>query len=301
MEAIVEAEVIDAQHLKLRQPVPLPPGSSLLITIDLATATSAGCLSLPPDPPHELQVFAFGPARILSGGVAIGASSWKYLKARELLFFLLCQRPLTKEQIGAALWPDATPAHMATSFRVALYYLRRALGDSQWILYENKQYAFNRSLPYWFDVETFQRNVTEARTRFVAGLRDQTPIRLLQSATDLYAGPFLEGCPAGDWQCQLRQELECEYVNALLLLGELRVTEGQYTQALEQYLKVLAVNAYREVAHRGLMRCYAWLGEYGAALRHYHLLADLLRSELGAAPSPETRTLYDQLLQDAAG
>ncbi len=42
------------------------------------------------------------------------------------------------------------------TLRTTLYHLRRALGRPDWILFDGEHYAFNHSLPYWFDVETFE-------------------------------------------------------------------------------------------------------------------------------------------------
>jgi DNA-binding SARP family transcriptional activator len=52
---------------------------------------------------------------------------------------------------------------------------------------------------------------------------------------------------------------------------------------------------YLEVAHRELMRCYARQGDASRARRHFRQLCDLLREELGTAPSPETVRLDEQI------
>jgi len=100
----------------------------------------------------------------VEGGTLI-PSDFGYSKSRELLFYLLCHPPRTREQIGLALWPEASASQLRGSFHEALRRLRKALGGAQWIVYENKRYSFNSSLRgyYFFDVEAFEERLTEAR------------------------------------------------------------------------------------------------------------------------------------------
>lgn len=132
----------------------------------------------------ELCLFALGPARVYRGKYALAHTDWTYAKARELLFYLLDHDARTKEQIGLALWPDASPTQLRNSFHATLHHLRRALGRSEWILFEHDHYSFNRQLPYWFDVEAFESQVTQAHQH-----QKQAPtqaIYCLEKATKLY-------------------------------------------------------------------------------------------------------------------
>ena len=45
------------------------------------------------------------------------------------------------------------------------------------------------------------------------------------------------------------------------------------------------------------MRAYAAAGNGAQGLNVYHQLRDLLREELGTSPSPETDSVYKQLLR----
>jgi DNA-binding SARP family transcriptional activator len=133
----------------------------------------------------------------------------------------------------------------------------------------------------------------EAR-RFQANDPGQA-ISHMEKAVQLYRGEFLEGYTSGGWQFQRRQELEREYLNALMTLGQLYFAQTRYGQAADAYLKAIATDSYLETAHRELMRCYSRLGEHGQALRHYQELVELLHDEVGTPPAPETQVLYAQL------
>jgi len=240
-----------------------------------------------------LRIFALGPARVQRGGRPLASPDW-ILKPRELLFYLLCHpKGRTKEQIGLALWPEASTAQLRSSFHDAVYRLRRALGGKEWIVFEKGRYAFDRSLPYSFDVEDFEEHLSEARR-----LRLESPeqtIRHLQKVVDLYRGDFLEDSTEGEWATERQEELSREYQEVLLLLGRLLFAQDRHAEAAEAYRKTIAHDELLEEAHRELMRCHAALGERGRALRHYEELVELLDEQLGTPPAPETSALHERL------
>lgn len=284
--------------MTLEQAVEYALNETTMPEVESPTRIIAETMIPPLQAAPELHISALGLPRVCRGEREITSSDWKYAKTREMFFYLLCYPARTKEQIGLALWPDASDAQLRNNFRVAMYHLRHALGRSEWILFENECYTFNRALPYWFDVETFEFNTNEAR-KFQANTAAQA-IPYLEEAIRLYRGEFLEGWNAGDWHCQRRQELERQYLNALLMLGGLYFAQTQYAQAADVYRKAIVVDGYLEIAHRELMRCYARLGECGQALRHYQGLVELLRDEVGASPAPETQALHSQLREGKA-
>lgn len=244
-------------------------------------------------PPQQLRLFGFGSVRICQDTHTFTSTDWSYAKARELLFYLLCNHSRTKEQIGLALWPDTSSSQLRSSFHSALHHLRKVLGKAEWILFKHDLYYFNRSLDYWFDVEVFEAHIVQAQK-----MQIQAPMRAihhLEEGIRLYQGDFLEGTAMGDWYLPRQRELKKLYLNALLTLGRLLFTEGQYIQATNIYHRLIEHDSLQEIAHRELMRCYARQGERSQALRHYQVLAELLRDELQAFPAPETVDLVERL------
>jgi DNA-binding SARP family transcriptional activator len=246
----------------------------------------------------SLQIFALGPARVEKEGFPIDSPDWS-LKPRELLYYLLSHpEGRTKEQIGLALWPEASISQLRSSFHDTLYRLRRALGGKEWVSFKKGRYAFERALDYAFDVEAFEENLSEARS-----LRDQDPewaIGHLQEAAGLYGGDYLEDLAIdGEWALARQQELRRAYGEALLLLGGLLLSRGRHSEAADTYGGAISHERFLEEAHRGLMRSRAASGERGRALRHYEELVVMLEEQLGASPAPETTTLYESLRSGA--
>jgi non-specific serine/threonine protein kinase len=240
-----------------------------------------------------LRIQSLGPVEVQRDGQALVWADWTYSKARELLVFLLNHPSRSKEQIGVALWPDISPVQLRGTFRTTLYHLRRTLGRRDWIHFTGDGYAFNRSLDYWYDVETFEEALAEA-----ARYQATSPVRAmaaLQRAIDLYRGPFLEDLSDGQWYLLRREQLGRSFLEALLLFGQLAFDQESYQQAVETYHRAIRMDAYLEIAHRQLMRCYQALGERAQALRHYEALSSRFRDELGISPDAETIALAARL------
>jgi DNA-binding SARP family transcriptional activator len=246
-------------------------------------------------PQPQLRIFALGASRVEKDEHALASSEWGYAKPKELLFYLLSHPPRTKEQVGLALWPEASTAQLRSNFHVTVYRLRRALGRPEWIVFENGRYAFNRSLSYFFDAEAFELGLAEAR-RAQAEEAPGRAIARLEEALDLYRGDFLEDLAIeGEWAMVRQEELRRECLDGLLELGRLLFAEGRHEEATVTYRKAIGQEPYLEEAHRGLMLCQARLGERGQALKHYQRLVEMLGEEVGSEPAPETRKLFESL------
>jgi len=243
----------------------------------------------------ECYVTALGQMAVRVHGVALTDADWRYAKARELFFYLLSQPQATKEQLGLALYPEASPSQVRARLHRVLHHARRALGHNDWILFDGNAYAVNRDRPLWYDVEQFERRVRAARAALAESPRQVAlAIRLLQDASPLYTGDFLPELDA-DWSLFRREELRRQALEALLELGHLLLAEGRPAEAIAVYQRALELDTYLEAAHRELMRGYARLGEAGRARQHYQRLCQVLRDELGTGPSPETARLNEQI------
>lgn len=246
--------------------------------------------------PPELRLCALGPIHITQGGKRIDTGSWGYAKVKELLFYLLDAPSRTKGQIGLALWPDADLRKLRNNLHEALHYLRRSLGDPKWIVYEQNCYAFNRQFPYTYDVDHFEQEIMQAHQ--AQSIDSQQAIAILEHATTLYRGDFLEDLVAGEWVRERRDELRQSYQQALRLLGQLYMVQKQYEEAARSYRRLIGHDFYQEDAHRELMHCYMRLGEQAQVLRHYQQMEARMHDELGIGPSAKTKDLVQRLCQD---
>jgi predicted ATPase/two-component SAPR family response regulator len=246
-----------------------------------------------PVPAHRdntgtLRIRALGGAVVEIGDTALTAADWGYAKPRELLFLLATSPAMTRDQIGAALWPDLSGRQLSNALHTALRELRRALGDAGWVRYADGRYRFDRTREHECDVTTFEDAVAAARAArpATAGLPD------LQRAIAAYGGDFLDGMPAGEWALVRRDELRRAFESALLASGRMLSAAGRYQAAATAFRRAVAHEPLNESAHRELMACWAQLGETARAVRHYEELAKRLHDQLGVPPAAETTALY---------
>ncbi|HEV7767449.1 MAG TPA: BTAD domain-containing putative transcriptional regulator, partial [Thermoanaerobaculia bacterium] len=218
-----------------------------------------------------LRVRALGALEIEREGQAIEESA----RSRELLLYLLCHPSgRTKEQIGAALWPDADPSRLRNNFHVTLHRLRKGLGAAEWIVIDGDTYALDRSRGLEFDAEIFEREAKQTRN-----------VERLARAIELYRGDFFENARDGEWYLSMRDRLRDLYASALDTLGLARMNAGDYAAAAETYQYLVALDDLDEDAARHLMAALEKQGDNTGAKRVYRRLATALKRELGEEPS----------------
>ena len=217
-----------------------------------------------------LRVRALGPVDVRRGDTLLDVGS-----QRDLLLFLL-SHPLgaTKEQIGAALWPDADPAKLRNNFHVSVHRLRKVLGGNEWVEAKGDRYAMRPGIEY--DAGTFERDAN-------AALRARDAARL-QRAVELYRGDFFENAVAGEWYLDVRDRLRELYVKCLAALARM-------TNDPEAWQRLVEADPTNEEAARNLMKTLDAAG----AMRVYRRLAETLRRVLDVEPERETTALAERL------
>ncbi len=241
-----------------------------------------------------LRIRALGAATVQRADTLVTAADWSYGKPRELLFLLATSPPVTREQLGVALWPDQPRQRLGNALHTALRELRRALGDPGWVLYADGRYAFNTTREHDCDVETFEQALVAARRAQPAA----AALPHLQRAIAAYGGDFLADMAAGEWAQVRREELRRSFEAALLATGRLHAAAGRYQPAVTAFRRAVAHEPLNETAHRELMSAWARLGETARAVRHYRELVELLREQVGVPPAAETTALYRRLMNE---
>jgi two-component SAPR family response regulator len=222
-------------------------------------------------------------------------------RAMELFFYLLdCGRPMRKEQILTALWPemDEQTEHTLHS---TIYYVRKTLGDSC-VVSQKGSYALNLAARYGdqveYDVATFQNAYTQAK-QALAQDKPAVARTALLTMIELYHGDYVEPFYS-EWCRFRRDELRQAYLDARGQLAQLAWANSQFEESAQHWQQMLAVDMCQEEAHYGLMRCYLRQGKRGMALRQYQRCRDTLQQELNMPPGPAIQHLYQRLMTSSA-
>ena len=255
------------------------------------SGSSNGGVRHPAAPGSVVRIRALGAATVRRGDTPVTAADWGYAKPRELLFLIATSPPMTRDQLGTALWPDLPPQRLGNALHTALRGVRRALGDADWVTYADGRYSFNSEREHECDVTTFEQALAAARRAKPA----EAALPELQRAIAAYGGDFLAGMPCGEWAEIRRDELARSFESALLATGRLQVAAGRLQAAAAAFRRAVSHEPLNETAHRELMSCWARMGETARAVRHYDELVELLRAQVGVPPAAETTALYRKL------
>lgn len=240
---------------------------------------------------YSLHVSVLGHESIKRDGVVVPKSSWQALSARKLFYYLLFNGPSSREDIGLSLWPESDSQQVSGNFHMTLSRARRAIGSNT-IIFDNDLYSINPNIDLWCDVFEFKAIVQE--TQLSSPLQVHTQSQWYR-AIKLYQGDFLVNYDE-NWITVYRESLLQMYLNSLVCLGKCLATLGKPREGIEILKQALKIDPYFEEAHRAILNCYHLLGERSFIIQHVNDLTDLLDSELGITPSPETIHLTQKLL-----
>ncbi|MBU1878897.1 MAG: AAA family ATPase, partial [Chloroflexi bacterium] len=262
----------------------------------------------------RLSLSLLGPFQATLDGTPV--MGFESNKVRALLAYLAVEssRPHSREALAGLLWPERPNPAALGNLRHALANLRRALGDAQarpaFLRITRETLQFNPASDHWLDIADFGLRISDpspplrGEAEWDCGLgtdRSQSAICNLQSAIELYRGRFLEGLAIEDspvfeeWALLKRAQLEREMLGALQYLADYHEARGEYAAAQAHVRRQLALEPWREEAHRQLMRLLALDGQRGAALAHYETCRRLLADELGVQPERATVSLMERI------
>ncbi|NJR40735.1 MAG: hypothetical protein HC781_20260 [Leptolyngbyaceae cyanobacterium CSU_1_4] len=216
-------------------------------------------------------------------------------RSQALLTYLLLNRhmPQPRQRLAFHLWSNSADTQARTNLRKELSYLRRVLPNADQILQvDAKTMQWQPSLSFTLDVAQFEEAVKAAVKEAPALSK-----KYLEQALELYRGNLLPDCD-DEWILPERERLQQMYIGALEQLIKLLKEQQDYRLALNYAQQLLRVDTLNESNYCTLMRLYSLMGDRANALQVYHRCMMTLREELGINPSPTTRKLYEQLLQE---
>jgi ATP/maltotriose-dependent transcriptional regulator MalT/DNA-binding SARP family transcriptional activator len=257
--------------------------------------------SSPPAPeimrvPHKISILALGEPVVYLDQEPV--TRWRMARAMELCFYLLnCGRPMRKEAIITALWPEVDEQTTRT-FYSTVYYLRQALGDESVIAAKGGSYALTLEAVYrddiWYDVAAFEAHLATGRKARAEENDEQAKAAYL-AMVNLYRGEYVQSFYS-DWCTARRDELRSAYLEAHQQLALIAWRAEDLDESILHWQQMLALDNWLEEAHYGLMRCYARQGKRGLALRQYQRCKEILQQEFAAVPKASMQSLYQRLV-----
>jgi DNA-binding SARP family transcriptional activator len=217
------------------------------------------------------------------------------------------ERPHQRQSLAGLFWPEMAEQTAMKNLRQSLHRLQQTLdeqspGLSQTLFTITRQTV--QCDPALLDVDAahFQTLLAACERHPHRHLHlCHDCLERLRLAAALYQGELLAGFSLPDsvafegWLLFWRERLHQQASNALGQLAAALAERGESEAAFIHTSRLVALDPFREEAHRLLMRLLADSGQHSKALAQYESCRRLLQEELGVEPAAETTALYQQI------
>lgn len=214
------------------------------------------------------------------------------LKGQALLIYLaVTGQPHTRSALAGLLWGDLPEETARANLRLTLSRLRKLLPE---VLFDaTRQTLGLRPGGFTLDLAEFAAKAGNAAR--------PTQTAVLQQATTLYRGSFLQGFAVPDalefedWQLVQQAQWQQTAVSTLHRLILQARQENQLPMAITAARQLLTIEPWHEEAHRQLIWLLAQSGQRSSALAQYETCRRLLADELAVDPEAATTALAEQI------
>jgi DNA-binding SARP family transcriptional activator/tetratricopeptide (TPR) repeat protein len=217
-------------------------------------------------------------------------------QGRVLLAYLVMNRgrPVSRDELISALWPQAPPADPSAALRTQLSRLRSALGTEALAGRDTVELRLPDTT--WVDIDAAEHAI-EAAEAALAASEWKDAWAHGNVALNISSRPFLAGFDA-PWVEEVRRELAELQSRARESIARAGIGLGgsELAGAERSARELLRTAPFRESGYVLLMRALVASGNTAEALRAYEQLRRVLREELGTAPGAEIQALHRRLL-----
>lgn len=221
-------------------------------------------------------------------------------KALALIGYLARQEgPIRRAHLASLLWGETTDTRSRRNLTHTLGQISDLLPGC--LQAGPLQVCWGSAGIAWTDVQAWQALIGLEVLAEGQPQQRAVPIDRLEQAASLYRGEFLAGldlpsCAEFEtWLVRERDHWRQQAIAALTALIRDHAHHGRHDQAEPFARRLVELEPWHEEGHQALMRLLAYSGRRGEALATYERLVRTLATELGVAPSDETRSLFERI------
>jgi len=232
----------------------------------------------------RLQLFGRPSIKAEGGALLKGAAAQRRRVALLALLSLAEDRGLSRDKILGYLWPENDTEHGRNLLNVAVYALRKSLGEEA-IISDGEGVRINNCL-IGSDIADFQSAINKG---------DE------EGAVGLYSGPFLDGYFINDapeferWVERERDRLGRLYCGALESLADRSEHDRDFDRAAAWWKSRAAYDPYDTRVTLKLMRALDASGNTAGALQQAQTHERLLREDFGVQPPADLMSAMETL------
>lgn len=250
-----------------------------------------------------LRIQLCGRLAIERGTAVMAEDAFPARQGRRLWTYLVLHRrqPMDRGDVAAAVWGEAMPDTWDDALSILGSRLRRSLSSITGPCAEpaltggDGRYRLALPPDSVVDVERAMEALHRAEGLLRQAAWDAV-VAEAQVTIEIAARGFLTG-EGGDWVEGQRRLLTEARVHALECTIMAELARGHAALAERQAEQLVALAPLRETGHRLLMQALVAGGNPGQALLAYRRCCQLLREQVGVAPSAEIHQLYQELTQ----
>ena len=250
----------------------------------------------------HIEIRMFGAFRAERDGFPITDKMWRRKKAATLAerLALGMDALVDRETLAMELWPHAEFNSARNNLYSTISRLRSALGPTpdgkSCVLIQNECIGLNGDYVKT-DVKLFDqisREVLGNRT----GARGPHLVELCLKVEQLYAGPLYvpNGCNP-TYFLRMRRIMESKYIDCMIRGANAALEENDLQSAVWLVESGLRQETAREDMVRCAMRVYGAAGRRRDIVELYSGHMHHLREQVNGVPEPETRRLYERLVE----
>ena len=248
----------------------------------------------------QIKLLLLGSFQALAGAEAITQIPTDKVRALWAYLAVEAARPHRRESLATLFWPDWSDADAKRNLRQSLHRLRHLLDtavphSSDTLLLITRQTIQLTPTAFYLDTTHFQtllREVEQHRHHHLH--RCPSCMARLEQAAELVRGEFLAGLILPDapffdeWLAIQRERLHSQHLHLLHALSAACLAQGDPARAYEYGARQVALEPWREEAHRQMMLALVRQERPSEALAQYATCCHILQTTLGLAPTAET-------------
>ncbi|TJZ57002.1 hypothetical protein FCH28_05870 [Streptomyces piniterrae] len=219
----------------------------------------------------RVAIRCFGGFRMTVGDLVI---DWTKVRPRARaamrLLTMRAGRPMHREALIEALWPDVHPKSATANLQVAVSSLRGVLepdrdrGKPRLVVRVGDAYLLNLPSDAYLDTLAFQTALTRGRQAKASG-DTAAAVQGLRDALAQYHGELLPEDGPAEWLQQDREIYRRQAADAAAELAAVELQAGNLQEAVAAAEKCLAIDRFHDTGWHLLLRTYHRIGAPAAA------------------------------------
>lgn len=214
-----------------------------------------------------------------------------------LIYLALNPGSHRRKQLAGLFWDYFETSKSLANLSRHLYSLKQIFSEIESLLIIHKDKIERKPTNLiWIDVLEFENLVKELK-------KSPKNEKIINEILKIYQENFLEEFYLSsanifnEWAYFKREEIKQNFLKILNSYLENKLVEKKIEVAVELAKKSLKTDGLQEPIYQKLMLAYYNLGKKEPALEQYKLCKRRLKEELNVSPSPETTSIYQQMLK----